>query len=30
VEHADDGMLCFLTQAGFEAYTALYEMRMEL
>jgi ribosomal protein S18 acetylase RimI-like enzyme len=30
VEHADGGMLCFLRQAGFEQYTALYEMKMEL
>jgi ribosomal protein S18 acetylase RimI-like enzyme len=30
VEHADSGMLRFLKQAGFEGYTALYEMRMEL
>jgi ribosomal protein S18 acetylase RimI-like enzyme len=30
VEHADDGMLRFLKQAGFEVYTSLYEMRMEL
>ncbi len=30
VEHADSGMLRFLKQAGFERYTALYEMRMEL
>ena len=30
VEHADDGMLRFLKQAGFEVYTSLYEMRMDL
>ncbi len=30
VEHADDGMRRFLQQAGFEVYTSLYEMRMEL
>jgi hypothetical protein len=30
VDRADDGMLRFLKQAGFEVYTSLYEMRMEL
>jgi ribosomal protein S18 acetylase RimI-like enzyme len=30
VEHADGGMRRFLKQAGFEVYTSLYEMKMEL
>ncbi len=30
VERADDGMQGFLKQAGFEVYTSLYEMKMEL
>jgi ribosomal protein S18 acetylase RimI-like enzyme len=30
VEHADGGMRRFLQQAGFEVYTSLYEMKMEL
>jgi len=30
VDHADSGMLQFLKQAGFEVYTALYEMRLDL
>ncbi len=30
VEHADDGMRRFLKQTGFEVYTSLYEMKMDL
>ena len=30
VDHTDSGMLQFLKKAGFEVYTALYEMRLDL